>query len=182
MPPKKQIKKAPEYKAGQYFKAEYNGYKITGRIGTTKEEDYHSGNMIKGLYLAFKNSCIDDYNISAEKEEDYGFKHDAEIDRAENLEIITKRQHEALLKNPFYSGFHDYYINVMKGHTSDKDLFKFGCGAVAVRRAEIEALLKIFRLVKPAELRKVADLLARIEAESVYLTDADIPKIKQLLA
>ena len=67
MTPKKQIKKAPEYKAGQYFKAEYNGYKITGRTGTTDEHDYDSENIIKGLYLAFNNSCIDDYNIYGEK-------------------------------------------------------------------------------------------------------------------
>jgi hypothetical protein len=166
-----------EPKVGDYFKAEIDGYKVTGRVA--EEIEYWNNNK-SFLLLAFDNEEIDEgYN----PEDNFGFGNSYSLENVEEIEIITKKEHKNLLKSPLYSDFDGYKVKLERGSKPQFDEFVFGCGAITVYRPEVEKLLKLFAVVKPSELQSLIDLLNKIEDKSGdTLQDGDIPKIKQLLS
>lgn len=166
-----------EPKVGDYFKAEIDGYRVTGRIG--EGTDIWDKDK-KDLVLLFDNEEIDEGWCPDDR---FGFENTYPLDSIKEIEIITKKEHENLLLSPLYGDFWDYKVRVKKGEKPEDDLFEFGCGAIEVSRQEINDLLSLFKVIKPTKLEDLYDLMRNIDNETGSLiAEVDIPKIKQLLS
>ena len=94
---KRVVKKTPATpKVGQYFNGMIDNYPVTGRI--SESTSWYSEHA-KTPSVVFNNCSADenaDVNIR------FGFDDSADINSVQNLELITKRQHNSLINTAPY--------------------------------------------------------------------------------
>jgi len=146
-------------KKGDYFKGRIENYAVTGRISEEEDSDH--------LVAVFDNEYVDDY---AHPKDKFGFADCTDIDNFEEIEIITKREFDRLKVSPLYTNFLNYQVRVVKGINSEKDLFKFGCGDVSLKRYQIKGFLKALKSIPKEEFTNFMDILDEIISQGVSIT------------
>jgi len=157
-------------KIGNYFKGRIEDYAVTGRIS----EEIDSNHLV----AVFDNEYVDDY---AHPKIKFGFADCADIDNFEEIEIITKREFDRLKVSPLYTEFLNYQVRVVKGISPDKDLFKFGCGDVSLRRYQIRGFLKALKAIPKEEFTNFMNILDEIRNQGDSIELGSIKDIEALL-